>query len=80
METLAATRFEDPDWFVGLQSLSQENLLREMVTLQAISLMLDWERYRLAERQGSMQAAGLAMDAEAMRRLPGLAVDTVEEQ
>ena len=48
------------------------------MTLQAISLMLDWEGYRLAEHRGAMQAAGLAIEAEAMRRLPGLVDDPVE--
>ena len=53
--------------------MSEANLLRELVTLQAISLMLDWRRYRLDERRGAMDAAGLALAAEDMRRLPGLA-------
>ena len=69
---LASRRFEDPGWFVRLQGLGEANLLREMVTLQAISLMLDWERYRLDERRGAMGAARLALDTEQMRRLPGL--------
>ena len=73
LELLASRRFEDPDWFVGLQAMSEANLLRELVTLQAISLMLDWRRYRLDERRGAMDAAGLALAAEDMRRLPGLA-------
>ena len=40
--------------------------------LQAMSLMLDWERFRLDERRGAMEAARLALAAEEMRRLPGL--------
>ena len=72
LEILAARRFEDPDWFVRLQGMTDSNLLREIVTLQAISLMLDWERWRTAERAGASAAAGLAIEAEAMRRLPGL--------
>ena len=73
LELLASRRFEDPDWFVGLQAMSAENLLRELVTLQAVSLMLDWQRYRTDERRGAMDAASLALAAEEMRRLPGLA-------
>ena len=73
LELLAVSRFEDPDWFVGLQAMSAENLLRELVTLQAVSLMLDWQRYRTDERRGAMDAAALALAAEEMRRLPGLA-------
>ena len=73
LELLASRRFEDPDWFVRLQAMSAENLLRELVTLQAISLMLDWQRYRGDERRGAIDAASLALAAEEMRRLPGLA-------
>lgn len=69
---LAARRFENPDWFVSLQAMGDSNLLRELVTLQAVSLMLDWERWRTDERRGALDAAGLALGAEAMRRLPGL--------
>ncbi len=73
LELLASRRFEDPDWFVRLQAMSQENLLRELVTLQAVSLMLDWQRYRTDERRGAIDATVLALAAEEMRRLPGLA-------
>ena len=73
LELLASRRFENPGWFVDLQAMSQENLLRELVTLQAVSLMLDWRRYRLDERRGAIDATGLALAAERMRLLPGLA-------
>ena len=73
LELLASRRFEDPNWFVRLQGMSQENLLRELVTLQAVSLMLDWQRYRADERRGAIDAAALALGVEEMRRLPGLA-------
>ena len=73
LELLASRRFEDPNWFVRLQAMSQENLLRELVTLQAVSLMLDWQRYRTDERRGAIDAAALALGVEEMRRLPGLA-------
>ena len=53
--------------------MNQENLLRELVTLQAVSLMLDWRRYRLDERRGAIDATGLSLAAERMRLLPGLA-------
>ena len=73
LEILAAKRFEDPNWFVGLQATTDSNLLRELVSLRAVALMLDWERFRVEERRGALAAAGLAIDAEAMRgRLPGL--------
>ena len=73
MELLASRRFDDPSWFVALQEMSEGNLLRELVMLQSISLMLDWERLRLDERRGAMEAARLALGTEEMRRLPGLA-------
>ena len=73
LELLASRRFEDPNWFVRLQGMSAENLLRELVTLQAVSLMLDWQRYRTDERRGAIDAASLALGVEEMRRLPGLA-------
>ena len=72
MELLASRRFDDPSWFVALQEMSAESLLRELVMLQSISLMLDWERLRLDERRGAMEAARLALGTEEMRRLPGL--------
>ena len=73
LELLASRRFENPDWFVSLQAMSAENLLRELVMLQAVSLMLDWRRYRTDERRGAVDAASLALAVEEMRRLPGLA-------
>ena len=72
MEILAARRFENPDWFVQLQAMNEANLLREVVTLLATSLLLDWERYRMDERRGALDAVSAAMGAEGMRRLPGL--------
>ena len=73
LETLASRRFEDPGWFVELQGMSGDNLLRELVILEATALTLAWERYRLDERRGAMEAARLAAAAEAMRDRPGLA-------
>ena len=73
LELLAGRRFEDPDRLVALQEMSAENLLRELVMLRSIALTLDWERFRLDERRGAIDAARLALAAEEMRRLPGLA-------
>lgn len=79
LEVLTSRRFENPAWAVGLQSMNRDNLLRELALLQAASLMLDWERYRMDERRGAMEAARLGAAAEEMRRLPGLA-DWLEVQ
>ena len=72
LEILASTRFESPDWFAALQGMGTDALLREIASLLAVSLTVDWESYRQAEQQGSMQAVLLAMETEKMRRLPGL--------
>ena len=72
MELLASRRFDDPGRFIALQEMSAENLLRELVMLHSVSLMLHWERFRLDERRGAMEAARLALATEEMRRLPGL--------
>ena len=72
MELLASRRFDDPGRFVALQEMSTDNLLRELAMLTSISLVLDWERFRLDERRGAMEAARLALATEEMRRLPGL--------
>lgn len=72
LEILAARRFENPDWFVQLQAMNEANLLREVVALLATSLLLDWERYRMDERRGALDAVSAAIAAEGMRRLPGL--------
>ena len=72
MELLASRRFDDPARFVALQEMSTDNLLRELAMLTSISLMLDWERFRMDERRGAMEAARLALSTEEMRRLPGL--------
>ncbi|MDE0409179.1 MAG: hypothetical protein OXN81_15120 [Alphaproteobacteria bacterium] len=72
IELMASRRFDDPDRFVALQEMSAESLLRELVMLQSIDLMLDWERFRLDERRGAMEAVRLALATEEMRRLPGL--------
>ncbi|MDD9982719.1 MAG: hypothetical protein OXU81_15415 [Gammaproteobacteria bacterium] len=57
-------RFESPDYFLKLQAQGEANLLRELVQLRAVDLLLDWERYRLAEYQGAMSAALLALETE----------------
>ena len=73
LEILASRRFEDPQWALRLQEMTTEQLLRESLMMQAASLMVQWDRYRQDERRGSMEAARLAIAAEEMRRLPGLA-------
>ncbi len=73
LEILASSRFDDPAWFLSLQEMSAPNLLREIASLMAVSLMVDWERFRMEERQAALSAVLVAAEAEAMRRLPGLA-------
>lgn len=67
LEILASRRFEDPNWFVGLQGMGEANLLRELVTLQAIGLLLQWEGFRLSERRGALDATSLSVALERAR-------------
>lgn len=76
LELLAARRFERPEWHVGLQAMSTPELLRELVTMQALSLTVDFERWELDQRRAAMEAAQLAMAAEARRTTLGAAVST----
>ncbi len=73
LEILASRRFEDPEWALRLQEMTTDQLLRELLMMKAASLLVRWEQYRQGERRGSMEAARLAIAAEEMRRLPGLA-------
>ena len=67
LEVLSSGQFEDTNWFVRLQGLSSANLLREMATMQAVGLVLSWERFRLEERRGAIEATRLAAEIEASR-------------
>jgi len=67
LEVLAQRRFENPDYFISLQAQGTENLLRELITLQAVSLMIQWDRYNLEEQRGALTAAQLAMENDRYR-------------
>ncbi len=73
LSILASSRFDDPAWFLELQEMTAEGLLREIAGLLAVGLMVDWERYLLEERQAALAAVLVASEAEAMRRREGLA-------
>ena len=72
LEILASSRFDNPEWFLSLQEESASGLSRQIATLLAIGLMIDWERFRLEERQAALLAVLVAAEAEAMRRLDDL--------
>ncbi|MCY4500195.1 MAG: hypothetical protein OXE57_01345 [Alphaproteobacteria bacterium] len=72
LEILASSRFDDPEWFLALQEESSTGLMRQIAGLLAINLMVDWERFRLEERQAALLAVLVAAEAEAMRRLDNL--------
>ena len=72
LEHLASRRYDDPDWFVALEGMATESLLREIARQLAVGLILDWERYRLEERRGAIEATRLAITVEQIRALPGL--------
>ena len=71
LEIQASRRFENPDWHVRLQSMTPENLLRELVHLQAVDLTVAYERWILDQRRAAMEAARLAMAAEDRREALG---------
>ena len=73
LEVLASRRFDDPGWFVELEAMNAEALLREHARLAAVALILDWERFRLDERRGAIEAARLAIATEETRARSGLA-------
>ena len=72
LEHLASRRYDDPNWFVALEGMGTESLLREIARQNAVGLILDWERYRLEERRGAIEATRLAITVEDARALPGL--------
>ncbi len=71
LEFLASRRYDDPGWSVALETMGSEALLREISRQMAVGLILDWERYLLAERRGALEAAQLAIAVEESRTLPG---------
>ena len=72
LEHLASRRYDDPNWFVALEGMAAEALLREIARQLAVGLILDWERFRLEERSGAIEATRLAIAVEEARGLPGL--------
>ena len=60
LESLSRERFERPDSFARHTGANRANLLREWIASEGASLMLAFERYRDAERQGAMLAARLS--------------------
>ena len=61
---LAAGRVEDPNHWVALQGMGEAAVLREIAVGLAVSNLLAWERYRLAEREAALAAATLAHEVE----------------
>jgi hypothetical protein len=52
-------RFANPNWFAQLQTMGEPTtLLREIASMQALSLYLDWERYKLERATALVQAKG----------------------
>ena len=57
---LSRERFEPPGKFAQRHGENRANLIREWIVSEGTSLMLAFEQYRDAERQGAMLAARLA--------------------
>ena len=62
---LSRERFERPGMLARLQGDARANVLREWIVAEASGLMVSFEAYRDAERQGAMLAARLAQALEA---------------
>ena len=60
LESLSRQRYERPGRFARHQGENRANLLREWIASEGTSLMLAFEQYRDAERQGAMLAARLS--------------------
>ncbi len=72
LRVLARERYEDPGYFVSLQGLGTENLLRELIQLQVVGLMVNWERFTLEQQRGAMEAVGLVMTVDQKRDRQGI--------
>ena len=70
---LAAGRVEDPDHWVALQGMGEAGILREIAVGIAVSNLLAWERFRLAEREAALSAAALAHEVERARSVRPMA-------
>lgn len=60
LESLSRERYERPGGVARHQGENRANLLREWIASEGTSLMLAFEQYRDAERQGAMLAARLS--------------------
>ena len=60
LESLSRGRYERPGGVARHQGENRANLLREWIASEGTSLMLAFEQYRDAERQGAMLAARLS--------------------
>lgn len=69
IDLMAAKRFERTEWWIELQSMGGEALLREVASLLATSLLMNRERFRLEERMLALQATALAARIDRDRAL-----------
>ena len=68
LEALSRGRYERPGFFARLQAEGKANLLRELIVSEAAALVVGFEEFRDAERQGAMLAARLTRASEQGRR------------
>ena len=64
LKLLSSTRFEKPEYYVGLQGMETPHLLRELINIQSVRSTVDWKTYELLEQMGAMIAAILAQQTE----------------
>jgi len=56
-------RYEDKNWYSNISTLSSDALMREMVSMMALQLHMDYKRYEQMQRMEAMMAAQMAYTA-----------------
>ena len=78
-KVLASDRFRQPNYFTSLQGLTPENKKLEMLTNQAVSLMLQNEQYQQGQVTNSLLASMLAQLMQKNETSPKLMTSTAVE-
>jgi len=67
MELKASHRFLSPTWQTKIQSATPEAVMREVALMMAEQMYLDWQCFKLDEKNGMVASANLAIAAQSMR-------------
>ena len=60
MEQTAKSRFEDNGWHTEIENSNQENLLKEMVKMEAFKIWMEYHKYKQNERIEALLATMIA--------------------